>query len=540
MKMSRFWLLTKVQLLSLFGINKALHSGRAKDRSRLILVCVAAFAALAYFGWIGYAVSSSTAEVIMSVDPSRLSVVVSSMMLRTTIVILITGVYRGGQTLFKYKDYDMVMSMPVSTAAVAGSRIVMLYVFDMVFTIVLMLPATIVYGQFTGGGIAYYLVNIMQMLFVPIVPLVISAIVGTLVTSFASKFSRLGNAVNIILTLIFVVAVIGVSFLLPGSNGNLFSLISDEAGLGRFYPLNSIYTRSVCELDLLSTLAFPLISLAVFSLFCVIVATRYRSISSRIASGGAKARGLAAKDIRSRGVVSSLYRRELRMYTSSTIYVVNTAVGVVMAIVFTAVIAIKGGIPAMGDMPAEATDMINSYIVRICPFVISMLVSMSCTTGSSISIEGKSFWILKTLPVSARNIFIPKILVNLTLTIPACLICAAFMGVGLNLSGFYLISTFAFPLVFSVFSAVLGIFINLCIPKLEWQNEAQVVKQSAASMLSMFAPMLYCIIAIVITGTTDGSPVIATTVLMALPIAVLAVLSLILVSNGDKMMSGIS
>ena len=43
----------------------------------------------------------------------------------------------------------------------------------------------------------------------------------------------------------------------------------------------------------------------------------------------------------------------------------------------------------------------------------------------------------------------------------------------------------------SIFSAILGLFINLLYPKLEFTSDVQVVKQSASVIINMISSLLY-------------------------------------------------
>ena len=70
----------------------------------------------------------------------------------------------------------------------------------------------------------------------------------------------------------------------------------------------------------------------------------------------------------------------------------------------------------------DVKDLISENI-----FIILCLVcSLSSTTHASISLEGKSLWIVKSIPVKIRTIFLSKVLVNLTLLIPFVLIGGTF------------------------------------------------------------------------------------------------------------------
>jgi ABC-2 type transport system permease protein len=44
----------------------------------------------------------------------------------------------------------------------------------------------------------------------------------------------------------------------------------------------------------------------------------------------------------------------------------------------------------------------------LVPFVFGWMASMGSTTASAISMEGKSLWIIKSLPVSAKDWFAAK------------------------------------------------------------------------------------------------------------------------------------
>jgi ABC-2 type transport system permease protein len=108
------------------------------------------------------------------------------------------------------------------------------------------------------------------------------------------------------------------------------------------------------------------------------------------------------------------------------------------------------------------------------------------TTTSSISIEGKQWWIIKSLPVKTKLVCDSKILVNLTIALPCyiastCLLCLA---VRMNAAGYLWL--FLLPFIYVMFSSVLGLAINLKMPMFQWESEVVIVKQGAAVLISMF------------------------------------------------------
>ena len=543
MNKSRLVLLVKVQVLALFGINKALKS-EDKSKNRIRVQLGLGIILVAYFLWMSYAYSNVMAKTILSTGSGSLDTIPATMMMASSLLILLSGIYQGGKTLFKYKDYDMVMSLPVRSSTIAASRIAILYVYELMFVLIMMLPAGLVYGYYSNSNALYYLVYIILLLITPIVPLVISSIIGTALLMVSSRFKRSSNIVNIILTFILVIGIMVMSSTVPDSEAAISASATSIANsFGKYYPLLNVFLKAVCELDIVSIIIFPLASITLFAAFCLIIAKRYRNICNLISSIGGKAREFSKSDIKESSILKSLYRREMRQYFSSTVYVTNTAIGAVLGLLFCAVVMMNNGMPQLSGMTEEEIRAINGFIITLAPVFLSMFIGMSGTTGSSISIEGNKLWILKALPVQAYTIYMAKILVSLTITVPASLICSVLLALGLKIQGLNLIPLFIIPLVFAVFSALFGIIINLRFPKLDWQTEAQAVKQSFAAALSIFVPMFYClasmtgliILMINISGTNYNQTIwIFLSLITLIPLIAAVIIWRILKKNGEK------
>ncbi|MEZ4509428.1 MAG: hypothetical protein R2881_07310 [Eubacteriales bacterium] len=73
-----------------------------------------------------------------------------------------------------------------------------------------------------------------------------------------------------------------------------------------------------------------------------------------------------------------------------------------------------------------------SSLKAIVPFVLGWIVSMGTTTASSVSMEGKSLWIVKSMPVSAQDWFISKVMVTLMMAVPCILVSSTLIVIGLK------------------------------------------------------------------------------------------------------------
>ena len=117
---------------------------------------------------------------------------------------------------------------------------------------------------------------------------------------------------------------------------------------------------------------------------------------------------------------------------------------------------------------------------------------LSSTTSSSISLEEKRRYNILSAPLTNAQIYRSKILVNLTLLLPAVfiswillLICRSKLGFDV----YDIILTLVVPASFSIFASCFGLFINLKHQKFDWKTEAEVVKQSAAAAITVFTGM---------------------------------------------------
>ncbi|MDL2300208.1 hypothetical protein LJC01_01005 [Clostridiaceae bacterium OttesenSCG-928-D20] len=495
--MNKFFLLIKNQLLGYLGVNKAIHSNDQKEKNKLTLMIISFVILGIYMVVMSATFSVGIAKTVESIGFLSYDLILIMFMFSSVMLTFVMGIYSSGNFLFKYKDYDMIMSLPIPTATIAMSRIAFLYIFDMLYTIILMLPAGIVYGRYTSSGAGFYLVYIILMFFIPLVPIIISSFLGVIVTVASNKFKRIGNLVNIILSF----AMIGGIMLFSMSSTSGEEMVSIET-LGildkaaSIYPLTRMFVNAAARQDVLSIVLFLFISIALFFAFCYLLATKYRSICSRTMSvGGGKARKLRGSDIQTRSVYKSLFNRELKRYTSSSIYVMNTAVGLVMSIAMAIFFSFKKDMFSGMQQGVDGVEMFS----RMAPFFLSMFIGMSSTTGASISMEGKNLWILKVLPIDITKVFSAKIMLNLMLTIPTSLICSSIIAIAFKMSGIWLLFIYIIPLSISTLTAISGLLINLRFPKLEWNSEQEAVKQSLSIMLSMIVPMLFSMLAMILS-----------------------------------------
>lgn len=481
--------LLKVQLLRLFNLNEIHYSKDVKKKKNAILMAISFLIVgiflIVYIGMMAYSL-----VLVGAVDliPSYILVI-------TSLVILFFSIFKMNGILFGAKDYELLTSLPVRPAAVVVSRFITIYVGNIGFACLTMFPGTLIYVLYAQESFSFYFMLILSVFFIPLIPLTIAGILSVIITWVSSQMKH-KNLVTIVLSFALCIGVIVLSFSSGNMNqqdlSNLSLMLTQQ--LKQMYPVAPLYSSAMVSGNWLSFLAFVLLSIVIYAVFVLFTAWKYNEIHNALKARTTK-NNYVLEELKIKAPWKALYQKEMKRYFSSSVYVLNTGIGYVMAIglgIFLFVIGSDGLSRILG---AQGT---LDDLYTLAPLFVAGLMSTSSTTVSSISLEGKQWNMLLSLPISPKTLFDSKILWNLTLSVPTILITSTLFAIGLKLSGITVILLYLTPLAYSVFSAVFGIFINLRLPNFAWDNEAVVVKQSSATMIGMFVPMAMEIIPFVI------------------------------------------
>jgi len=486
--LKQIYLLTKIQLLNTGGFNQIRYGKDKKKRNNLILMLSSyLFVGLifaAYMGIISFGmVLLGMGDMVPAVTAALVSVVV-----------LFFTMIKAGSVIFEMKTYDMMVSLPVSPTAIVVSRFLNMYVMDVLFGFIIMLPSAIISGVMMGKGIGYYLLYLIGILLVPLLPLTIATAVGALITAVSSRMKH-KNLVTIVMTIGVTLVIILLSLSLSGTAteititeeilGDLLEMV--ESQIFGMYPPARLFMEAVSYGNLLSGLLFLLVSACPFLLLIALVQKEFLAISSILYThkSGAK---YEMQELYQLSPVKALYKKELARYFSSSIYVLNTLIIYLIMILLAAAVAVFG---------AEKVEEIMEFpgiVTKAMPFLLAMFGCMSSTTNCTISMEGKEWWLSLSLPIRARQLFDGKMMVNLTVALPCYLISEILLLFSLKGSVLDMVWLILVPLAYILLFTVFGITINSKMPVFKWEKEETAVKQGGALLIAMLIAMVSTII----------------------------------------------
>ena len=160
------------------------------------------------------------------------------------------------------------------------------------------------------------------------------------------------------------------------------------------------------------------------------------------------------------------------------------------------------------------------------PFIIYFFIGMVASTVCSPSLEGKNYWIVQSLPISKKTLYKGKMLFNMYLTVPFMLFGIVCMCISAKVPLINTVLYMILGVALCAFSTTWGCVCGIRFMRLDWENEIEVIKQSAAVAIYMLPNMfavMGLVVFVVILGMHVDHKIIA--IIMIVIASVLAFLS---------------
>ena len=410
----------------------------------------------------------------------------------TTIIIVMEGSYKAIDLLFKPRDNDMLLAMPIKRSSIVFVRMIEFYLFELVYCLIFLLPAIIAYAVNVSVEPSYYLVAPTMLILVPVIPIAVACLFGLVIAAVSGRFKH-KTLWQVILSFAVLFASAGLVFAFNNPSVNLgesgFTTISNQ--VTEFYYPASAFAKLATQFNFLEYLLFVAINLVivvvtvlVIGRFCFKIITRLDTVS-HVKKTGANYR------FTRRSQVTAMVWKEVTRYFNTPVLLMNTAIGLVFFLVAVGLLCFQFDnvansiMSSVEDFPLTIEEL-HSYLPGVTLAMVAFASLLTCITATMISLEGKAFNVLKTLPISGAKVIMSKVLAAMLLIIPITLVGTLMMAVrfqfGIMETVLVLVGVVAMPLV----TELIGILINLKYPRFDADNDSVVVKQSASVMVATF------------------------------------------------------
>lgn len=404
--------------------------------------------------------------------------------------VFLLSIFETKSELFDCKDNDLLLSMPIPERALVISRTIVVLLVNYLIQALVILPAVVVYAIISRDAVGV-IGALLVSLFTPLLATALSSGVGYLL-AYLSKRMRKSTLLTVILSLGFIFLYFwGYNKLVTGMEGFILGFAPEEIP-ENLKILEFIGNASLLKIVPLITVALVCVAFAFVAYY--LISIRYIRLAT--SNVGAKKIKYEAKKADAKSPLMALTGKELKKFFTSSVYILNSGIG----LVFTVAIAVVALINA--DTVKELAYGLfgnSDYLAPALAMMLVFLSSMNMMSSSALSLEGKNLWILKTVPVSDNTVILSKVLPQIIVTTPPVLLSSLLMIVAAGASPIYSLFIILTPVAANVGFAFLGLCFNILAPKFQFDNEAQVIKQSMATFLTMITQAVVSILVMVLT-----------------------------------------
>lgn len=471
-------LLLKLQRINILRLNELRHGHDKKQRRRLgwmlatyVMLGLMGLLYAGFFTWGLYA--GGLAELM----PSYLTVLCSLMTLMLTLI-------RANGMLFGLRDYDLLHSLPFKQSELVGSKLIGLYLSALAVAPVVMLPGWIFYTMATGFSLTKMLMMVLVTALSPLLPLALGILISLALTLLTARMRHK----NLLFALIMVLSI---SFLMIFFYTSPMERLEDPAYLANIVlglesQITRVYPPARLVGDMMRQQSFA--RLTEFALLMILPFIAAGAFIMRFDAGiqaltAQRSRGRADKKAQGqRSPLMALTMKEGKRLMASPLYLMNSSIMAWMIPIILFILPIlKPELLAM----LKGMPQIMPVVMQYLPLAAAGGIGLTTTSAISMSMEGKSAWLMGTAPVSTRTILASKGLLNLVITLPCCLITALLLWYHLQLSLIYALACLLLPAAFAVFATVLGLASDVKMARYDWENEQQMVKSSMQVLLGL-------------------------------------------------------
>lgn len=537
--MSKFFKLTKVLLKNSSSI-KAGGSGNKKSLA-MFLVLLLCFLPI---------ISMITGSLYMSYDIlKRLNLetlLLSSSFTSASAAMIIFGIFYVMSIFYFSDDVSILLPLPLKPYEILGAKLIIVLLFQYMLEVIFVLPIFIVFGIKAGSAI-FYINAVILYLTIPIIPTIICAIISIIIMSF-TKLVKNKDAFKMLSGLVGIIFAILINVFMNKMGGESSKIAetlknnkSTMTTVSNILPTSKLAAYSLSNTNVanaeINLLLFLFISIAFVIIFLIVAKALYFKGAVGISQSSSKGKKLTDKQFNEASsktsVIYSYVIKELKLLIRTPAYFLNCILFSVFFPPIILVIMFHGSDKIFSALPYN-----SGLFLAAGSGIIAVLSSMNMITSTSISREGKNFYVMNYIPVPYEKQIISKVLSGI---IVSTISAAIFSVIGIILLKIPPITAILILIIaalgLSAYS-FLGIVLDLKFPKLDWDNETAAVKQNFNPIIMIFGTIIFTAIISIIIGLLQLNLLVTFIILLLIYGTILIVNCKLSLAIGAKILGG--
>lgn len=464
-------------------------------------------------------------------------------------------------TVFYYsQDVEHLLPLPLAPREILGAKFLVAILYEYIAELIILLPLLVTYGVKSGGGVLYYLYALLVFLVLPVIPLTLAALIVMVFMRYTNigkskdRFRLIGGLLGLVIVIGFQAILQGqssqmesiehVQQLIISGNNTLINVVSQLFPTSKWASLAMINSSAFSGLGFL--LSFLLIAIVGVVVFLLAGDRLYFAGVMGISESVAKRKKVDDshffKLVKSRPAWLAYAAKEWKLLWRTPAYLLNC----VLSSFFLPII---GLIPLLsrkdsGEMLASLGASVQGgnaggISLGITFAIFLMLSAMNSTSVTAITRDGQGFFLNKTLPMEPAHILLAKLVPGVLLSMIGILLVTIEAVWLLHLSPLFVALALCVGLMGAVYINILGLIVDLHMPKLSWGSEQEAVKQNFNPLLPLLFAMLTAGLTVLFAFWLHGTIVEMALVLFFLFGAIDFILYRVLVTKGAQWMEKI-
>lgn len=390
--------------------------------------------------------------------------------------------------LFMAKDNDLMLSLPIKSEDVVLSKFIANFINCLVYVSMVFIPAIIKYCLYCKEY-KVIILGLVVLVLISLVSLIIANIIGFIISKI-SKYFKNRAYITFILTLLFLVVYYYLTFNLSKFMENIVSKLDNiELIYKTYFGLFYYFATGVLG-NYINLLIACVIVILLFVLCFIVIKNQYLKVATTSAKD--KKREYNNSVSKSNSIFVALLKREFKHLIANATYLLNCGMASIILIGVGVLSFIYKAKIHLTILEMNAIfGSIEEYIPLVIIAGLLFILSVSYASTPAVSLEGNNYWIVRSLPVDSDMVLNAKRYMEFLLNVIPTVF--ALMCISLNVK----IQVEALPILIvlavvichatSYFHLTMGVLTA----RLDWTNEAVVVKQSLGCMIDIFAGWLF-------------------------------------------------
>ena len=457
-------------------------TGGKRSKGQIILLCVVYLFALCSLGFVFFNMAAQLCGPLVAAGMGWLYYAIMAML--GLFFGIFGSVFNAYSGMYRAKDNDLLLSMPIPPSYVLLSRIMGIVLMSLLFEGVVMIPTLIARCIAAPAGPAVIICDVLLILLIALLATVLSCLLGWVVALIATRLKSKN-----ILTVFFSLAFFALYYYFFARSYTLLeSLLQNSEAVGNtvrrgLYPFYQMGMAG--EGNILSLLIVAAGILVLFLLTWYILSRSFHKIVT-IRQNTKKA-VYKEQPVKAAGVKSALRRRELKRFLSSSTYMLNCGLGTVFMLLVAGFVLVRmGWLRQVIDGFTAQFPTVGTLMPLFIAAIVCLMTCLNIITAPSVSLEGSSIWQIQSLPVRAAEVLRAKLEVHWLLTLPPALLAAAALCFVLRIPLAEALPICVTVALFVMLLAAAGLALNLRMPNLHWTEESVAVKQGLPVIITIF------------------------------------------------------